>query len=204
VASGPSVGPLGGTSDQSKDLWPAQPQQDCALDQTQNQWLRVYDPAHRLQGYVDWPHIAVIDDPPIAESDPTCGGFPAGRRIGANGGDRQPLDSAWRPGDFWRPLDCSRHWEDDRLRSSWSGERAFFLAAQLLGIHEDLALVRDLGRWRSERSNPGIRRHGWPIFLSARNDHRVRVSRLFQYGLGLALRLPVIPTIVLRSRCLQW
>jgi len=40
-------------------------------DEDSDDWLRVYDPVDHLQGYVDWEHLVVIDDPPNAESDAT-------------------------------------------------------------------------------------------------------------------------------------
>ena len=41
-------------------------------DEDSDYWLRLYDPASRLQGYVDWTHLTVIDNPPIADTDPTA------------------------------------------------------------------------------------------------------------------------------------
>ena len=32
-------------------------------DEDSDDWLRVYDPVDHLQGYVDWEHLVVIDDP---------------------------------------------------------------------------------------------------------------------------------------------
>jgi len=40
-------------------------------DEDSDEWLRVYDPADHIQGYVDWPHLTVIAEPPNAEKDPT-------------------------------------------------------------------------------------------------------------------------------------
>jgi hypothetical protein len=39
-------------------------------DEDSDTWLRVYDPATHLQGYVNWSHLAWIDDPPFAATDP--------------------------------------------------------------------------------------------------------------------------------------
>jgi hypothetical protein len=39
-------------------------------DEDSDTWLRVYDPVSHRQGYASWMHIAWIDDPPIAETDP--------------------------------------------------------------------------------------------------------------------------------------
>jgi hypothetical protein len=40
-------------------------------DEDSDDWMRVYDPATHMQGYVDWGHLLVIDDPPIATTDST-------------------------------------------------------------------------------------------------------------------------------------
>jgi hypothetical protein len=62
-----------GTSNKSKDLARLQPDQQLLVisDEDSDDWLRVYDPLHRLQGYVDWPHLSVIPEPKNADSDPT-------------------------------------------------------------------------------------------------------------------------------------
>jgi hypothetical protein len=44
-------------------------------DEDSDDWLKVYDPASHLQGYVDWTHLVVIDIPPIAKSDATAKRF---------------------------------------------------------------------------------------------------------------------------------
>jgi hypothetical protein len=62
-----------GTSNKTKDLHRLKEQQELLVisNEDSDEWLRVYDPADRLQGYVDWPHASVIPDPPDAENDPT-------------------------------------------------------------------------------------------------------------------------------------
>ena len=48
-------------------------------DEDSDKWLRVYDPGRPMQGYVDWPHLSVIPEPPDAEAGPDShAGFPAG------------------------------------------------------------------------------------------------------------------------------
>ncbi len=61
-----------GTSNKSADLCRLKTGQDllAVSDEDSDLWLRVYDPANGLEGYVDWTHLVVIDDPPIAETDP--------------------------------------------------------------------------------------------------------------------------------------
>jgi hypothetical protein len=63
-----------GTANKTKDLCRLKPEQDLLVisDEDSDDWLRVYDPADRMQGYVDWPHLTVIDSPPIARTDPTA------------------------------------------------------------------------------------------------------------------------------------
>ena len=62
-----------GTSNKSKDLRRLKDQQPLLVisNEDSDEWLRVYDPADHLQGYVDWLHVSVIPDPPGAENDPT-------------------------------------------------------------------------------------------------------------------------------------
>jgi hypothetical protein len=62
-----------GTSNKSKDLARLKPEQRLLVisDEDSDDWLRVYDPVDRLQGYVDWPHLSVSKEPKNAESDPT-------------------------------------------------------------------------------------------------------------------------------------
>jgi len=122
-----------GTGNKTADLRHLKDEQDLLVisDQDSDDWLRVYDPADHLEGYVSWPHIATIDEPDDAENDPTVrrlAAFPpewptvvkANRLIRvvtwtllvAFG-----LAAAWRTTDFKRYL----HWST-----------LFFLAAQLL------------------------------------------------------------------------
>jgi hypothetical protein len=63
-----------GTSNKSDDLCRLKPGQELLLisDEDSDDWMRVYDPADQLQGYVDWPHLTVIDEPPMAQTDPTA------------------------------------------------------------------------------------------------------------------------------------
>jgi hypothetical protein len=100
-------------------------------DEDSDDWLRVYDPVSHLQGYVDWMHLVVIDNPPIAETDATAqrlSGWPPDwpTVVKANRVIRMTtwglfiafgLLAAWKTRDF-----------DTFL--TWS--TAFFLAAQLL------------------------------------------------------------------------
>ena len=40
-------------------------------DEDSDNWMRVYDPADRKEGYVDWAHLYVMSyDPPVATTDP--------------------------------------------------------------------------------------------------------------------------------------
>jgi hypothetical protein len=72
ATSGPAV-LHAGTSNKTAGLCRLKPDQELLLisDEDSDDWMRVYDPADRLQGYVDWRHLTVIDDPPIADTDPT-------------------------------------------------------------------------------------------------------------------------------------
>jgi len=62
-----------GTSNTTNGLCQLKPLQELLAisDEDSDEWLKVYDPADHLQGYVDWPHLTVIDEPPIANTDPT-------------------------------------------------------------------------------------------------------------------------------------
>jgi hypothetical protein len=122
-----------GTSNKTEDLCRLKPEQPLLAisDEDSDDWLRVYDPASRLQGYVDWMHLKVIDDPPIAETDATVqrlSGWPPDwpTVVKANRLIRLTtwslfiafgLLAAWKTRDF-----------DSFL--TWS--TAFFLASQLL------------------------------------------------------------------------
>jgi hypothetical protein len=100
-------------------------------DEDSSDWLRVYDPVSHLQGYIDWTHLIVTGDPPIADTDPVAkrlAGWPpewptvfvANRiiRIATWGlFIAFGLLAAWKTTDFDRFI-----W--------WS--TAFFLASQLL------------------------------------------------------------------------
>jgi len=98
-----------GTSNKSKDLCRLKPEQPLLTisDEDSDDWLRVYDPLDRLQGYVDWKHLQVIDDPPEAETDPTA------RRL-----------SGWPPD--WPTVAAANRWI--RL-TTWSLFVAFGLLA---------------------------------------------------------------------------
>jgi hypothetical protein len=62
-----------GTANKTPDLAMLRSGQPLLVisDEDSDDWLRVYDPVDHLQGYVDWPHLVVIDDPPNAEKDAT-------------------------------------------------------------------------------------------------------------------------------------
>jgi len=62
-----------GTSNKTKDLVRLEDGHPLLVisDEDSDEWLRVYDPADHIQGYVDWPHLTVIAEPPNAEKDPT-------------------------------------------------------------------------------------------------------------------------------------
>jgi hypothetical protein len=122
-----------GTSNKSPDLCRLKPEQNLLVlsDEDSDDWLRVYDPSHGLQGYVDWGHLAVIDDPPDADRDPTIrrlSGWPpdwptvvkANRLIRLSTWGLLALFgllAAWKTTDFDRFL-------------LWAA--AFFIASQLL------------------------------------------------------------------------
>lgn len=61
-----------GTSNKTRDLAHLKSQQPLLVisDEDSDDWLRVYDPVDHLQGYVDWPELSVIPEPPGAERDP--------------------------------------------------------------------------------------------------------------------------------------
>jgi hypothetical protein len=122
-----------GPANKSTDLARLSPGQPLLVisDEDSDEWLRLYDPIDRLQGYIEWPRLNVIDQPKNAGRDPAVArlsGWPpdwptvatANRWIrivtwtlfAAFG-----LMAAWKTTDFDRFL-----W--------WSA--AFFLAAELL------------------------------------------------------------------------
>jgi hypothetical protein len=72
ATNGPAV-LRAGISNKTADLCRLKTGQELLLisDEDSDDWMRVYDPADRMQGYVDWPHLTVIDNPPIADTDPT-------------------------------------------------------------------------------------------------------------------------------------
>lgn len=63
-----------GVSDKTRNLCRLKPEQPLLVisDEDSDDWLRVYDPADRIQGYIDWTHLMVIDEPPIAGTDATA------------------------------------------------------------------------------------------------------------------------------------
>jgi hypothetical protein len=63
-----------GVSKDTNELCRLKPNQPLLVisDEDSDNWLRVYDPARKMQGYVDWPHLTVIPDPPIATTDPVA------------------------------------------------------------------------------------------------------------------------------------
>ncbi len=62
-----------GISNKSADLCRLKPGQRllATSDEDSDEWLRVYDPANGLQGYVNWRYIVVIEDPPDSQLTPT-------------------------------------------------------------------------------------------------------------------------------------
>jgi hypothetical protein len=62
-----------GTANKTNDLCRLKPEEPLLVvsDEDSDDWLRVYDPVNGMQGYVDWPHLTVIDAPPMADTDPT-------------------------------------------------------------------------------------------------------------------------------------
>jgi hypothetical protein len=122
-----------GTSNKSRDLCRLKSQQPLLAisDEDSDEWLRVYDPSHGMQGYVDWSHLVVIDNPPGADSNPTVKRLASWAPdwptvIAANRWIRSVtwglfvafgLLAAWKTTDFHRFL-------------LWG--TAFFLASQLL------------------------------------------------------------------------
>jgi len=123
-----------GTSNKSKDLCRLKPEQVLLVlsNEDSEDWLRVYDPADRLQGYVDWMHLDGIDDPPNADDDPAV------RRL-----------SGWPPADWDTVITANRWirvvtwslfvgfgllaaWKTTDIESFLVWGTAFFLASQLL------------------------------------------------------------------------
>jgi len=62
-----------GTSKKTKDLARLKDGQELLVisNEDSDEWLKVYDPVDHLQGYIDWPHLSVIPDPPDAGQDAT-------------------------------------------------------------------------------------------------------------------------------------
>jgi hypothetical protein len=61
-----------GPSNKSADLCRVNALQNMLVisDEDSDVWLRLYDPVTKLQGYIDWPHLTVVPDPPGAQNDP--------------------------------------------------------------------------------------------------------------------------------------
>jgi hypothetical protein len=61
-----------GISNKSQDLCRLKTGQELLAisDEDSDFWLRVYDPANGMEGYVHWLHLSVIDDPPDAYKNP--------------------------------------------------------------------------------------------------------------------------------------
>lgn len=61
-----------GPSNKTRDLRRLKPQQQLLAisDEDSDEWLRVYDPADRMEGYVSWYHMVPTEEPPNAGSDP--------------------------------------------------------------------------------------------------------------------------------------
>ena len=61
-----------GISNKSGDLARLKANQQLLVtsDEDSDDWLRVYDPVDHVQGYVDWNHLEVIDEPANADDDP--------------------------------------------------------------------------------------------------------------------------------------
>jgi hypothetical protein len=122
-----------GTGNKTPDLRRLKDDQALLVisDEDSDDWLRVYDPADHIEGYVSWPHVSVIDEPDDAEKDPTIRRLAAWPQewptvVKANRLIRVftwslfvafGLMAAWKTTDFERFL----HWST-----------LFFLAAQLL------------------------------------------------------------------------
>ena len=62
-----------GVSNKSNDLCSLAANQPLLVisDQDSDYWLRVYNPANGMEGYVDWGHVTVIDEPPSAQNNAT-------------------------------------------------------------------------------------------------------------------------------------
>ena len=122
-----------GTSNKSKDLCRLKPQQELLVlsDEDSDLWLRVYDPPDRLQGYVDWGHLAVIDDPPDAERDPTVhrlSGWPPDWPTVATA-NRWVRIATW---SLFVAFGLLAAWKTVDLDSFLVWGTAFFIASQLL------------------------------------------------------------------------
>ena len=61
-----------GISNKSKDQLHLEPGHALLAisDEDSDVWLRLYDPVSHLEGYIDWSHLYVVDDPPDADRDP--------------------------------------------------------------------------------------------------------------------------------------
>ena len=112
-------------------ILPAQAPLLAISDEDSDDWLRVYDPASHLQGYVDWPHLAVIDDPPVAQSDATA------RRLSGWPPDWPTVVEANRiiriaTWSLFAAFGLLAAWKARDFDSFLTWSTAFFLAAQLL------------------------------------------------------------------------
>jgi hypothetical protein len=122
-----------GTSNKTNDLCRLKPDQQLLVisDEDSDDWLRVYDPADRVQGYVDWPHLKVIDDPPIAEMDPTA------RRLSGWPPDWPTVVKANRlirvtTWSLFIAFGLLAAWKTTDFEAFLTWSTAFFLASQLL------------------------------------------------------------------------
>lgn len=122
-----------GTSNKTKDLCRLRPEQPllAVSDEDSDEWLRVYDPASRLQGYVNWRYLVVIEDPPNADDDPTV------RRISGWPPDWPTVIKAnlWIRYVTWGlfvAFGLLAAWKTADLDTFLFWSTAFFIASQLL------------------------------------------------------------------------
>ena len=122
-----------GVSNKSPDLCRLKPEQPLLVlsDEDSDEWLRVYDPANRMVGYVDWKHLYVIDEPPFADSNPTI------RRISSWPPDWPTVAAANRLLRFatWGlfvAFGLLAAWKTKDLDGFILWGTAFFIASQLL------------------------------------------------------------------------
>jgi hypothetical protein len=122
-----------GLSNKSRDLGRLKPGQPLLAlsDKDSREWLRVFDPAERIIGFVNWSHLYVIPAPPNAQSDPVV------RQLSVSPQDWPTVARANRlirvtTWGLFAAFGLLAAWKCRDLESFLMWGTMFFLAAQLL------------------------------------------------------------------------